>query len=742
MKTRSLLLIALLIASPLLTVAVIPVFASTGKIYYPEAVPLNVKAGESVTLNFTKVTWSGAQFYLHWETDGLSQISSSPVTNSRYAGPFDVNNVTQMAVSTYEFDVDVVGGQFFDSNQTYTVGYGWVNGSIPFKTAGGDHWVKAFDGAATSVAVSDKIVVLPAIKVKPSSGPAGYELTITGSAYTANAKVNLTMTYTDYEGGASPKSKKFTANITTGSMGDFTYMWDAAELHISSMGFTDRPINIRGYDYSSGREDTVTFDEMRRQFLRIISFDTSDNVLTDLGTGDHNGLGSGVSVNGQVSADIQIKGGYFNPSGSLTFYWDYDKTSRFTVSATYSSALNGTGFYNATIVVPVTTRGSHVVGVVDASWSWNFTVNVGTTLVLSPTKGSIGTQVTATGYGYTPDEKVTLWYFGYWGTTTEKQHNVTNANVEVGDDGTWSMVFTIKNDFGGNHEVNGSTPSESATANFRILPTLVVVPGSSPADGSVLTAVGTGFMNEQEYALLIDNSLAWPLDDADMRGNGTGYLAFEFFAVGAPGTHVVAIYLDDNESYDPSTEITPEAYALYTITGYTADTNAILQKIAELRIYVGDFVSKYTADISALKVDLAAIKSCCDGNKGDIAALNNNLNSINSNINSIKSDIASIGSDLGSDISGVKSDISALKSDVAGVKSDVASVKSDISSVRSDIDGTKSAVSSVSMELSDVTSDLEDVATGVSSASTFLLVVTALAAITLIVELVILVRKR
>jgi archaellum component FlaC len=749
MKTKSILLLTLLVLTPLLSFAAVPVYASTGKIVYPEAVPISVRAGDPITLNFSQVTWSGAQFYLHWETDGLSQISSSPVTTSRYAGPFDVSNVTSVLPSgivswNYTFSY----GTFYDGSLTFMVGNGWINGSIPFKTAGGDHWVKAFDGAATSVAVSDKIVVLPALKVSPSSGPAGYEVKITGSAFTANKLVNLTMTWTNDLSG-SPK--RFSVNITAGNLGEFTYNWAAAELNVYSAA--SRPVSITARDYESGRTDSATFNELKRTWWQIVSYDTSGNPVTDTGAGDWDGFGntpsSTVSVNGQVMAKIMVNGTNFNPSGGLTFYWDYDLNTRFTVTPSFIQPLNGTGFFVATFIVPLTSKGDHLVGVVDATWSWNFTVTVGTTLVLNPTKGPVNTVVTATGYGYTPDQKVTLTWYGYFGSSTLGTKNITTANILVGSDGTWSMVFTVKNDAGGNHVVNGTTPSEFAAATFNITPTLVVVPSSSVGDGSVLTAVGTGFQNAEVYVILIDNNVAWPIDDIDMRGNATGYLSFEFFAIGAPGVHVVAIYYDNNENYDPSTMITPVASAKYTITGTTPDTQVIIGEISSLRSQVDSVLSAITSGFSDLKVDVLAVNlavdSCCDDVKAQMATISNAISALSTGISEIKSDVAGVKSDVSSvksDVAGVRNDVSSLRTDVAAVKSDVQGVKSDVAGISSDIGSVKTSISSVTSDLGGVTDDLDSVTTGVASATTFLYVVTALAAVTLLVELVILIRKR
>lgn len=113
-----------------------------------------------------------------------------------------------------------------------------------------------------------------------------------------------------------------------------------------------------------------------------------------------------------------------------------------------------------------------------------------------------------------------------------------------------------------------------------------------------------------------------------------------------------------------------------------------------------------TTSLSALDAKVVAVQ-------GGIATLSTNLGTVTTNLGNLQTAVTG----LKTDISGVKSDLSAA---VSGVKSDVSSVKSDVATLKSDLAG---------------------VTSGVGNTTTYVLVVAALAAITLVLQLATLIRK-
>ncbi|MEM3051812.1 MAG: hypothetical protein QXJ40_06990, partial [Candidatus Bathyarchaeia archaeon] len=203
-----------------LMVAAIPLtaYASTGYIRIntttpPSAVGQQVPAGGVVKLYFGGVTWSGGQFYLMISRDGYSQVSTGDV---RYTPVFDVSNLTSATTSTYT-DPAYPG--------TWSVGSNWVNGTIKKDIAGGNYFIKAFDGTATAVAVTDTyITVTGAVEVVPASGPAGAEIAVKTYAMPPNALLNISY-YNPYATWVS------LVNLTAANeLGQLTYTLPAPDL--------------------------------------------------------------------------------------------------------------------------------------------------------------------------------------------------------------------------------------------------------------------------------------------------------------------------------------------------------------------------------------------------------------------------------------------------------------------------------------------------------------------------------
>ena len=131
-KIKAKIITALLLAALALTLVPLA-FASTGNILIndtlaPQDLPITpVPAGANITLYFGGVTFSGSQFYLLLSQDGLSQVSTGDI---RYTPLFNVASVGSATVTQVTDAINFPGG-------AWTLGDGWVNGSIPLSIAGG-----------------------------------------------------------------------------------------------------------------------------------------------------------------------------------------------------------------------------------------------------------------------------------------------------------------------------------------------------------------------------------------------------------------------------------------------------------------------------------------------------------------------------------------------------------------------------------------------------------------------------
>ncbi|MEM3715450.1 MAG: hypothetical protein QXF82_10935, partial [Nitrososphaeria archaeon] len=579
-KIKTTIILALLLTTiftPLITL--IPVAqASTGWIRVSTP---NVQAGATVLLNFTEVTWSGTQFLLFWGTDGFSQINST-VDTRMITQPISVSLFSQ----PYPCEVEVKANSYFYTTGTITVKIG-TDGTyklleipIPEKnTAGGAHFIKAFDGTAAQVAVSEEINVLPTLKLSPESGPGGCLVTLEGIALEANKLVNITYT----------TANKAFKQITTNNIGYFKCSWYIKDLGIEFFGeeelaYWALPVDVSVfYNETGDLVGTVQFTEFPRALYQVYDVESD---WPDCGFGNKT-----VEVSVPILKKVVVAGNYFNPTDNVTIIFDPSGVNKFLVEV----PVNASGFFNTTFTVPIVALDKYEVAIFNGEYSWVFYLEVLPSIVLTPEEGPVGTLVKVQGYGFPYISNkfinVTISWEGY------KDFDVAWAKTE--SNGQFVAQFTVPHDYGGEHTVTAianDTAGTWAEATFTILARLRVVPSEFANDGRIVKVIGDGLEIWDEwtgyrktYCIAIDNQFmgasgSMYRDFGGVSANETGDLVFEIFAAGfAPGKHVVALYGDSRGLYvhGEIKSYSPNAYAYFTVTGVSPDTQIILNQLNE-----------------------------------------------------------------------------------------------------------------------------------------------------------------
>jgi len=711
-KIKTTFILALLLTTVFAAFFPLAVEASTGYILIETTTapsePTEVPAGGTVHLYFGGVTFSGGQFYLVWSKDGFSQISPG---DFKYTPTFKV--------------VDLFGpGKTVDS---YRIGNGWVNGSIPKDIAGGEYYVKAFDGSATSVAVTDNVIIVTAaFEVIPSWGPGGRDISLKGYAFSANNYVNLS--YWDPIDGKSVVIKNL---YPTNEKGQFVYNMKAPDLKIvmdpDEQLVEDwiETITFYAMDNKTATEYAFDWSEYPRGLIQV------DDVVADEGYlfGNETDFGTWYDVEVGVSDELIIAGNYFYP-GNVTIWFDGSKYLG-------SVLANGTGFFNTTVTIPITSMGSHYILLKDANnFRFVFNIEVVPTLILEPKEGPVGTVVTAKAYGFPAKIAVFLYWYEielgdgtyYW-----------LANATTGADGQFNVTvkFTVPHTYGGAHEVwatedylgkkTSYLTGEIAERDFKVLPTLKIVPDKFANDGSLVTVYGTGLDPTIGYTPNIDNRLLgvdpqnWDYPSS-VYCNSTGDLELKFVAAGfTPGLHVFSLYAGG--------ELKP-TFLLFTVTGVSPDAQAILDKLAANQAdllaqlkSLSDKIATLSNSVDSVKTTLTAgvqgIRSDIAGVKGDLATLSDSMSKgfsgVNSAIGTLSSSVDSMGKSLSSQITSLGNTLSKSISDNAN-------------SIQTSIKNAQDTVSS-------------QVKSSVGDLSTFLIIIGILAAITLVIEAAILIRR-
>jgi hypothetical protein len=608
-KKLSLLLAALLTLSAF--AAIVPVSGSTGNIHIESTTApspvVTINIGDSISLYFGDVTWSGGTVDLYLSVDGYASLTIPG--DVRY-GP--------------TFSVAILTGSTADSTtySGYTVGNNWINGSVPasLEVPGGQYYVKAFDGATAAVAVTDNYFTVDAtFEVVPSWGPGQAAIELRGYALPANDFANL-----------SYDSTTIQDLVPTDDLGRFVYTMLAPDLMMP--GTTNPGEVLDVYDTivftmvvdSTSQTETDTFDEYRRG-LEEVQGKTGDTAASGylFGNGsDFATPGAGLSrVDVEVLGDLTITGLWMHP-GELTILWDGS-----TILGTAEANATHGGF-TTTVQVPITSLGSHTVTIDDGKCTFWFLVNVIPTLILVPDSGPAGTVVTAYGYGF-PASDGTTYNVTLWWDFTDLCVPVPLDLVVVETDanGYFVTTFLAPHSVGGAHTVNGTADDPATTWAddiFTLHPTLAIMPTNITNDGSIVTVVGTGLDYYAWYDLCLDNTKDFYSADIVIEtwgeyfyesavtsyfvANCTGDFEFEFIAAGfQPGTHVVTLYKLEVMHQLPVIE----DFVLFTVW----DENPVLDKLDEIMDDLDDI------EAAILEIDFSGIQDGIDEIISELTAL-------------------------------------------------------------------------------------------------------------------------
>ena len=702
-KIKSTIVLTILLATTF--TAFLPIaIASTGIITFVPTGVQNIAAGSIVTLNFATVTFSGGQFYLVWSADGFSQISSGDYKYSP-----TMNTADLFAGTTKNYT---------SSLGNFTVGNSKIVGPIPKEIAGGRYYIKAFDGSATSVAVTNNYIqVLPSFEVIPSKGAGGTPIVLNGYAFSSNTHVNLT--YYDPIAAAN----KTLAIVLTNAIGKFTYASTAKDL-VQALGSGEHPkafnvITFYANDTTTGYQAKVLYSEGQRGLLQV-----GDMIpLAGDMFGNNTMFTSLLAVNVHVTDSLIIAGNYFRPT-SVSIWWESARIG--------TPATNSSGFFNTTVTVPITTIGSHKITIKDAGTNFMFNITVLPTLLLVPSSGPVNQQVRAYAYGFPANQK----FYIYWFEKTFGEGTFYNFNnATTGSNGQFNITvqFKVPHTYGGSHQVDATTSflgkttatmtSVEASTSFDVTPTQTLSTLSFKNDGSLITITGTGFDPRLSYVANIDNNYLGVDGEnytfpSNIIANKTGDLSIKFVAAGfEAGMHVFSIYTQGQ---------TTPMFLLFTVTGTSPDTDTIMAQL--------------TTNQNALTNQLTSISTA-----------QTQMNS------SISTSISSISTLLSTSVTNIRTDIAGVKSDVAGVKSAVGTLSSDVSSKidslgtslgnqitsqgttlgKSITDNANSITTAIQSEQATSSS----VKTAVDGLSTYLIVIAIIAIIVLVIEIAILIRR-
>ena len=300
-------------------------------------------------------------------------------------------------------------------------------------------------------------------------------------------------------------------------------------------------------------------------------------------------------------------------------------------------------------------------------------------LILMPDEGSLGTSVTAYGYGFPASDdttyNVTIWWesIDYCDGQDEPL-----TWVSTGADGRFEAHFEVPHTYGGPHNVtavtDGAEPT-SATAVFTVTPSLWVDPATGYNEGTVMNVYGAGLdSSEEPYLWYIDNVLFAGKDegfDPDCRGD----IHFQFVCAGFCCSGLHSVFAIKGYTYEI------EADATFTVVREEEtpleDIDAIKTEVETIR----EEVIIIKADTATIRTDVENITGRTKSIEGDIGRIETDLGTVKVHISDLKTDMGAIREG----IVGIEGDIATIvevEGDMATVKTDLGTIKVDISDLR------------------------------------------------------------
>jgi hypothetical protein len=397
--------------------------------------------------------------------------------------------------------IDIADGTWVDIGFAYGAGIGTVIVSMMWQT-GEDVAVARQACLATSEEPAP--TGTPAVNISSLSGHAGDLVTVSGSGYGANERVNIFWNRTT---SGSP-----IATTTASASGSFSLVVTIPAAEIGTHLLVGKGASTSG--------------QASRSYLVLPT--TAISISQTSG-----GPGSGTTVTGVG----------FHRGETVSIFWDSTGSTGTLLTTTTA---NDQGEINANVSIPGSSAGNHYI-VARGNFSGlqasrTFIVSEGTSgptaprIALNVYSGFVGATLTVDGAGYLANESVQI----FWDSTGSSGTLLTTATAT--NDGTFSTTITIPQTTDGRHLVvgrgmqSGLKPSRSLT--IQSAPAVTGTPVTGPT-GSTTDVSGLRFGASESIELFWNSSSGSPLSVAAANPDGSFTIGVSIPASAAVGDHQI-----------------------------------------------------------------------------------------------------------------------------------------------------------------------------------------------------------
>jgi len=204
-------------------------------------------------------------------------------------------------------------------------------------------------------------------------------------------------------------------------------------------------------------------------------------------------------------------------------------------------------------------------------------------------------------------------------------------------------------------------------------------------------------------------------------------VGFTVLATATNGVYLVGASISNSTS-----GLTGNGIGSFTVNGAGA-SQASVTGVGSNVTAIGKSVATLVAGWTTLNNEVTALQS-------SVASINTAIGTVNSATSSIQNTLGTVNTN----VANLGTAVSTLSSTVSSISTSVSSISSQLSTLTTDVTGLQTTVgtlSGLSSQMTSLQSSVSSLSSSVSNEQTYILVVAALAVITLVLELAILIRK-
>ncbi|MEI7580076.1 MAG: hypothetical protein WCJ58_08690 [bacterium] len=450
--------------------------------------------------------------------------------------------------------------------------------TIPDINNTGAHIIKA-SNSTYAIFNLTLVVATPALVASPIAGPAGYNVTLTGTNFKANADVYflingeaLTVDVPVVANGAGSFATTFTVpDLAQGTITlkaySYTGLYAVATFTIATPAITltpgglaatplspGLPVNIFGTNFKSNAPISILVNNIavsavgapiiannQGEFGATIIFPNISPGVSTIRVQSSNNLFAVTTVivattaltltpnTGPDNLQIHAAGSGFQANATVSFYLDGTALSDTTTT-------NSVGYFTTQIKIPGGLNyGAHTLRAETPNSVANsiYTVTAAA-ITLSPATGAPGSKVVISGTNFDPNQSIS---FKWDGKTTSAVNKVSTSSS-----GSFTVDFIVPPDtLAGVHQLEAYSGDVSVSvATFTTTAQTLVMSPTSGNTGMKITATGTNFAANQSIILYWDDATVLSTDPSSLTTSAGGGFTTVFTVPSATrGTHYI-----------------------------------------------------------------------------------------------------------------------------------------------------------------------------------------------------------